>query len=151
MWHQGTSFVQKGPLEKSQPIFLDPVARSFPELRMIITHLGHPWIGEAISVVSKNLYVYTDISALSSRPWQMYNDLIEAIEYGIEDKLLFGTDFPFFGVEQTKESLMNLNNLVNGTNLLVFRRGSSKKYSIRNVGSVRIHIGRISRHENYFH
>jgi predicted TIM-barrel fold metal-dependent hydrolase len=117
MWHQGTSFVQKGPLEKSRPVYLDPVARSFPDLKMIIAHMGHPWMGETISVVRKNPNVYTDISALGRRPWQMYNGLIEAIEYGIEDKLLFGTDFPFFTIEETIESLQNLNHLVEGTNL----------------------------------
>ncbi|MFC0390703.1 amidohydrolase family protein [Paenibacillus mendelii] len=117
MWHQGTSFVQKGPLEKSRPVYLDPVSRSFPELKMVIAHLGHPWMGETISVVRKNPNVYTDISALGSRPWQMYNGLIEAIEYGIEDKLLFGTDFPFFNIEQTIEALRGLNKLVDGTNL----------------------------------
>ncbi|MDF2668112.1 MAG: amidohydrolase [Paenibacillus sp.] len=117
MWHQGTSFVHKGPLEKSRPVFLDPVARSFPDLKMIIAHMGHPWIGEAISVVRKNPNVYTDISALGSRPWQMYNAMIEAIEYGIEDKLLFGTDFPFFDVERMVNALTGVNKLVEGTNM----------------------------------
>ncbi len=117
MWHQGTSFVPEGPLEKSRPADLDPVARSFPDLKMIIAHLGHPWTGEAISVVRKHPNVYTDISALGSRPWQMYNALVEAIEYGIEDKLLFGTDFPFFTVSRSIEALHNLNTMVEGTNL----------------------------------
>ncbi|MFK7693176.1 amidohydrolase family protein [Paenibacillus sp. HJGM_3] len=117
MWHQGTSFVHKGPLEKSRPVYLDPVARSFPDLKMIIAHMGHPWMGETISVVRKNPNVFTDISALASRPWQMYNALVEAVEYGIEDKLLFGTDFPFFTVERTVESLRNINLAVDGTNL----------------------------------
>lgn len=117
MWHQGTSFVQKGLLDYSRPVYLDPVSRSFPNLKMIIAHLGHPWMGETISVVRKNPNVYTDISALGSRPWQMYNGLMEAVEYGIEDKLLFGTDFPFFSIEQTENALRHVNRLVEGTNL----------------------------------
>jgi predicted TIM-barrel fold metal-dependent hydrolase len=117
MWHQGTSFVHKGPLDKSRPEFLDPIARAFPDLKMIVAHMGHPWIGETISLVRKNPNVYTDISALGIRPWQMYKALVEAIEYGIENKLLFGTDFPFFTVKQTVESLRNINKLVEGTKL----------------------------------
>lgn len=117
MWHQGTSYPAQGPLEKSRPAYLDPVARSFPDLKMIIAHIGHPWTGEAISVVRKHPNLFTDISALGGRPWQMYNALIEAVEYGIEDKLLFGTDFPNFTVEETVDSLLNLNKLVDGTNL----------------------------------
>jgi uncharacterized protein len=117
MWHQGTSFVPEGPLEKSRPAYLDPVARSFPDLIMIIAHIGHPWTGETISVVRKHPNMYTDISALVGRPWQMYNALIEAIEYGIEDKLLFGTDFPFFDSNRTIEGLLGLNRFAEGTNL----------------------------------
>ncbi|WJH37505.1 amidohydrolase family protein [Paenibacillus sp. CC-CFT747] len=117
MWHQGTSFVHMGPLEKSRPVYLDPVARAFPDLKMIIAHMGHPWIGETISVVRKNPNVFTDISALASRPWQMYNALVEAVEYGIEDKLLFGTDFPFFTVQRMVDALQNINGLAQGTKL----------------------------------
>ncbi|MCD9026241.1 amidohydrolase family protein [Cohnella silvisoli] len=117
MWHQGTSYPSQGPLDISRPVFLDPVARSFPDLKMIIAHLGHPWMGEAISVVRKHPNLFADISALGKRPWQMYNAMIEAIEYGIEDKLLFGTDYPNFTVEQTVDALTGLNRLVEGTNL----------------------------------
>jgi predicted TIM-barrel fold metal-dependent hydrolase len=47
----------------------------------------------------------------------MYNAMIEAIEYGIEDKLLFGTDFPFFDVERMVNALTGVNKLVEGTNM----------------------------------
>jgi predicted TIM-barrel fold metal-dependent hydrolase len=117
MWHQGTSYVHEGPLEKSRPVYLDPVARSFSNLKMIIAHVGHPWMGEAIATVRKHPNMFVDISALGTRPWQMYNSMIEAIEYGIEDKMLFGTDFPNFTVQQTIDSLYGLNRLVEGTNL----------------------------------
>jgi len=117
MWHQGTSFVEQGPLEKSQPVYLDPVARSFPDLKMIIAHMGHPWINEAICVVRKHPNMFLDISALGSRPWQMYNALIAAVEYGITDKLLFGTDFPFFSVQRTVDALYGVNKFTEGNNL----------------------------------
>lgn len=117
MWHQGTSFVHQGPLDYSQPVLLDPIARSFSNLKMIIAHMGHPWIGEAISVVRKNPNVYADISALGARPWQMYNALLEAAEYGIGDKLLFGSDFPFFDARHTMDALLNVNRFVEGTQL----------------------------------
>lgn len=117
LWHQGTSFVPEGPLEKSRPADLDPIARAFPDLKMIIAHLGHPWTGEAISVIRKHPNLFTDISALAGRPWQAYNALIEAVEYGIEDKLLFGTDFPFFDTNHTLKALYALNDMVAGTNL----------------------------------
>lgn len=117
MWHQGTSYVSNGPLNLSNPVLLDPVARSFPDLKMIVAHLGHPWFAEAACLVRKHPNVYADMSALSTRPWQMYNAMITALEYGIQDKIFFGTDFPFFTVEQTIDGLRNVNAIVEGTNL----------------------------------
>ena len=117
MWHQGTSYVQNGPLEYSNPILLDPVARSFPDLKMIVAHLGHPWYAETACLVRKHPNVYTDMSALSTRPWQMYSAVITAMEYGIQDKIFFGTDFPFFTVNQTIGAFRKINDIVEGTNL----------------------------------
>ncbi len=117
MWHQGTSYVENGPLEYSNAVLLDPVARSFPGLKMVIAHLGHPWFAETACVVRKHPNVYTDMSALSTRPWQMYNAMITALEYGIEKKILFGTDFPFFTVERTIAAFRDINRIVEGTSL----------------------------------
>lgn len=117
MWHQGTSYVENGPLEYSNAVLLDPVARSFPGLKMVIAHLGHPWFAETACVVRKHPNIYTDMSALSTRPWQMYNAMITALEYGIEKKILFGTDFPFFTVERSIAAFRDINRIVEGTNL----------------------------------
>ena len=117
MWHQGTSYVQNGPLELCYPVYLDSVARAFPELVMIIAHLGHPWFLETVCVIRKQRKVYADISALCTRPWQLYNALISALEYGVGDKLLFGTDFPFFDCNRTIAALRGVNDIVEGSKL----------------------------------
>jgi len=95
MIHQGTTFVRTGPLKYALPILLDDVAIEFPELRMIIAHLGHPWIADTLVLIRKHPHLYSDISALNYRPWQFYNALIMAKEYGVLDKILFGSDYPF--------------------------------------------------------
>ena len=38
-------------------------------------------------------------------------------EYGVWDKLLFGTDYPFATVDNSMEGLRSLNEIVEGTNL----------------------------------
>lgn len=117
LWHQGTSYLRMGPLELSNPVLLDPIARAFPDLKMVIAHLGHPWYNEAVCVVRKHANVYADVSALGTRPWQMYNALLSAVEYGVEDKLLFGTDFPFFDCDHTIAALCAVNAVAEGTGL----------------------------------
>lgn len=115
--HQGTTFPRKAPLKYSLPILLEDVALQFPELRLVIAHLGHPWIEDTLVLIRKQPYFYADISALHYRPWQFYNALILAKEYGVLDKLLFGTDFPFTTPEATIDALRNVNLMAKGTNL----------------------------------
>src|SRR5262249_41522962 len=74
----------------------------------VIAHMGHPWFDEAIQVVRRHPNVYADVSALVGRRWLLYNALVAAIEYRVADKLLFGTDFPFFTAPQTIDGLRSL-------------------------------------------
>jgi predicted TIM-barrel fold metal-dependent hydrolase len=106
--HQGTTFARAGSLLQARPILLDEIALRFPELRMVIAHLGHPWFEEAIAVVRRHPHVYADVSALVSRRWLLYNALVQAVEYGVENKLLFGTDFPFFSARRTIDGLRSV-------------------------------------------
>ncbi|ANE45815.1 hypothetical protein SY83_05325 [Paenibacillus swuensis] len=117
LWHQGTSFVSQGFLDASRPAALDPIARAFPNLKMVIAHLGHPWHGECVALIRKHPNVYADLSALVSRPWQFYNAMMNVIEYGVPHKVLFGSDYPFFTAAQTAESLRAINGLTEGTAL----------------------------------
>jgi uncharacterized protein len=113
----GTTFVSQAPLECTLPRHLDPVATRFPEVKIILAHLGHPYEGECVAVIRKHLNVYTDLSALHYRPFQLYHSLMLVQEYGVWDKVLFGTDFPFTNVQATLAGLRGLNNMVEGTQL----------------------------------
>jgi predicted TIM-barrel fold metal-dependent hydrolase len=115
--HQGTTFPQKAPLKYALPILLEDVAMKFPRLKMVIAHMGHPWIEETVVLIRKQPNFFADISALHYRPWQFYNGLICAKEYGVLDKLLFGSDYPFTTPEATIQSMRNLNQMLAGTNL----------------------------------
>jgi len=105
MIHQGTTFARAGSLLQARPILLDEIALRFPELRIVIAHMGHPFFEEAIAVVRRHPHVYADVSALVSRRWLLWNALVQAVEYGVTDKLLFGTDFPFFTARQTRSRI----------------------------------------------
>jgi predicted TIM-barrel fold metal-dependent hydrolase len=115
--HQGTTFCANVSLEVASPVLLQPIALQCPKLRMVIAHLGHPWIAETLVLIRKNRRLYSDISALYYRPWQFYNALVTAMEYGVLDRLLFGTDYPFTTPASTIEALHRVNHMVEGTNL----------------------------------
>lgn len=115
--HTGTTFIAQAPLECTLPRHLDPVAARFPTVKIIMAHLGHPYEGECVVTARKHANVYADISALHYRPWQFYQSLMLVQEYGVWDKLLFGTDYPFTTVDATLDGLRGLNRMLDGTAL----------------------------------
>ncbi len=115
--HTGTTFIAQAPLECTLPRHLDAVAIRFPEVKIIMAHLGHPYEGECIVTARKHPNVYADISALHYRPFQLYHSLMLAQEYGVWDKLLFGTDYPFTTVNDSISGLRKLNEMTRGTGL----------------------------------
>lgn len=115
--HTGTTFLSQAPLECTLPRHLDPVAAKYPEVRMILAHLGHPYEGECVAVIRKHPHVYADLSALHYRPFQLYHSLMLVQEYGVWDKVLFGTDYPFTTVNATIDGLRGLNRMLEGTAL----------------------------------
>ncbi len=115
--HQGTTFCENVSLELANPVLLQPIALQFPALRMVIAHMGHPWIAETMVLIRKHRHLYSDVSALYYRPWQFYNALVLAMEYGVLDRLLFGTDYPFTTPASTIEALRRVNDMVEGTRL----------------------------------
>ena len=115
--HTGTTFVSQAPLACTLPRHLDPVAIRYPQVTIILAHLAHPYEAECEAVIRKHPNVYADVSALHYRPFQLYNSLMLVQEYGVWDKVLFGTDYPFTTVNESIAGLRNLNHMLDGTAL----------------------------------
>ena len=104
-WHVSTTFYAVSPLRWSKPGLIDQVAQRFPGLHMVLCHLGHPWITDAVMVMRKHRNVYGDISGFGFRRWRFYEALATAVEYDVGHKLLFGSDYPICTVEASIEYL----------------------------------------------
>jgi predicted TIM-barrel fold metal-dependent hydrolase len=117
LFHQGTHFTVASKMEYARPVLLDEVARELPSLRIIIAHMGYPWVDECVVLLGKHPNVFADVSGLLSRPWQAYNALLSAHQFGVMDKLLFGSDFPYTSAAAGIEALYSINQFAHGTNL----------------------------------
>lgn len=115
--HQGTHFWAGAKMEFARPCFWDEVLRDHPQLRLVIAHLGHPWVDETLALLGKQINAYADLAGLIRRPWHAYNSLVRAHEYAVTDKILFGSDFPFLTASEAIESLYRINEVTHGTNL----------------------------------
>jgi predicted TIM-barrel fold metal-dependent hydrolase len=115
--HMATTFSSGTPLEYARPAHMDQVAIDFPDLKIVMAHLGHPWEGETIAVIRRNANVYADLSALYYRPWQYYNSMRLLVEYHAEHKVFFGSDFPFTTTGDSLAGVRRLNACVAGSGL----------------------------------
>jgi predicted TIM-barrel fold metal-dependent hydrolase len=117
VFHTGTSPVQMADLDYAHPRHFDRVAIAFPDLKMVLAHMAHPWQETTIAVIRKHPNVYADISALFYRPWSFYNCMRLAEEWGVLPKLLFGTDYLVSTPAENIEVLRNPNRILEGTAL----------------------------------
>jgi predicted TIM-barrel fold metal-dependent hydrolase len=115
--HTGTTFVAQAPLDCTLPRHIDAVAIRFPDVKIIMAHLGHPYEGECVATFRKHPNVYADVSALYYRPFQLYHSLMLVQEYGVWSKVLFGTDYPFTTVNESVAGIRKLNDMLEGTHL----------------------------------
>ncbi len=101
MFHSGDTYTPKGKVRYAHPLHIDDVAVDNPELKIVICHVGNPWIKDCMEVVYKNNNVYADFSGLVLGDFTdrfekyMKEQLEEMILYaGEPEYLLFGTDWP---------------------------------------------------------
>lgn len=117
LFHNGTSPVRTAPIRYAHPLITDEIAMRYPDLKIIMAHLGHPWQVDTAVVVRKHPNVYADMSANFYRPFSFWEQMVKAIEWNITDKILFGTDFPVTDMQESIDAFRNINSIVEGTKL----------------------------------
>jgi len=85
-------------LRLSDPMLLDDVAADFPSLTVILAHPSVPWADSAISMATHKSNVYIDLSGWS--PKYFPPSLVRAANSYLQDKVLFGTDYPLLTPER---------------------------------------------------
>ena len=80
------------PGHVQNPIHYDEVAFHFPELRLIMTHCGQPWIDEMITTVTHWDNVYMSCCAVAPKYWP--ENFVHFINTRGREKMMFGTEYP---------------------------------------------------------
>jgi predicted TIM-barrel fold metal-dependent hydrolase len=122
VFHTGDVFVSTGTelLKFAHPLGIDEVATRYPELKIVMAHLGNPWIADCAGVLSKNKNVYADLSGLfvhegaKNGPTPRYQAVLRQqiehlIAYAGGERLLYGSDWPLIGMEQYQRFVESLN------------------------------------------
>lgn len=93
-------------LDCGRPIHLDTLARDFPHMKIIAAHPGWPWQEELIGVLTHKKNVYVDTSGYLAE--QLPEIFQRAIRGRLQDKALFGTDYPYIDLEKALGSFDKL-------------------------------------------
>lgn len=92
------------PSDTGRPVpYLDEVALTFPELKIVGGHIGYPWTDEMIGLAWKHENVFIDTSAYLPRYYPQ--QLLHYMKTYGKDKVLFGTNFPQLPFEKCAEQV----------------------------------------------
>jgi predicted TIM-barrel fold metal-dependent hydrolase len=96
--HTSVNFSKVAPLDLGRPVYLDQVAIDFPELPIVASHAGWPWVLEMIAVAWRHSNVMMETSAM--RPKHMMKQDSgwgPLFNYGnsiLADRVMFATAWP---------------------------------------------------------
>ena len=85
-------------LKYVNPLLLDDVAADFPSLEIIMAHPGWPWQPEQLAMARHKANLYIDLSGWS--PKYFPGELVQNMNGLLQDKCLFGSDWPFLTPER---------------------------------------------------
>jgi predicted TIM-barrel fold metal-dependent hydrolase len=87
------------PLKYARIWLLDDLTIDFPDLRFNVEHMGYPWTEVLLSIMARSPNVYTDIAMFigldekKARPLLLARNLGMAREYGVLDRVFYGSDY----------------------------------------------------------
>ncbi len=115
--HMGVTSFGPAKMDCGRPIYLDSLAKNFPNVKFCAAHLAYPWERELFGMMRGNQNIWADIAVLNVRPYQLAENLFYAKEFGLLDRIMYGTDYPC----TTQEAFVPL--IKTGINEILEKRG----------------------------
>jgi len=114
------------PSEPGHPMYADEIAMDFPDLTIILTHTGFPWIPEWISMIWRHANVYGNIGAYY--PSDLHPDILNFMSGRGQNKVMWATNG--FGVTRCKKEFVELP-LTDDVKRKVLRDNAIKVYKLQ--------------------
>jgi predicted TIM-barrel fold metal-dependent hydrolase len=87
------------PARLQRTILVDEVALCFPDLRIVMSHVGDPWVDETISMLVKHPNVYLMTAGFA--PKYLPPQLVRYMDSRGREKVMWASYFPIMTVERT--------------------------------------------------
>lgn len=94
------------PAWVQDPIYVDEVCYEFPELTVIMTHVGYPWTGTVIRNLERWPNCHLQLNSYMPEKWPA--DIVEYIRRTKARKTMYGTEFPLLSWARTLDQIEQL-------------------------------------------
>lgn len=101
LFHTGVSWIRRVELAYCHPLEVEDVAVTFPSLKVVLAHMGFPWIWEAAMIAVKYENVYLDLSGVftgtpKEHIFHVFTKTLTPsfVSRFLADKIIFGSDWP---------------------------------------------------------
>lgn len=105
--HTGINYTTHRSMSGEHPMLLDQIACDFPDLTLVASHAGWPWIPEMVAVARKHPNIYMEFGGLAPKyvgaegsGWEMMYRFMNSV---LSKQVLFGSDWP--AMDQTRTLL----------------------------------------------
>lgn len=113
--HVGMSWAPETPLQRCQPLSLEPLITRFSKLNFVLAHFGWPWVWDTVALMLKYPNVYTDTSCLYyDGPKEFFQFVFSkqvpttVVERSLRNQVLFGSNYPRVEIKNMVHALKSL-------------------------------------------
>jgi len=93
-------------IKYGNPMLLDDVAAEHPDLQMLVAHPAFPWEKQQLAMCQQKGNVYMDLSGWM--PKYIDDQVLHYAKTVLQDKVMFGTDYPMLDPEKWMNQFANL-------------------------------------------
>ena len=133
--HAGTSGLGAGcpgglglRIDFARPILLDRAAAAFPEMPIVLAHVGWPWHLETLAMALHKSNVFIDISGWRYR--YLPPEVLRDMKGRLSGQFLFGTDVPMFSPADLLQEFAGLE-LPDGVNAKILSENASRLLQLK--------------------
>lgn len=110
--HTGINFSKTGPISLGHPLGICEIACTYPDLIIVASHGGWPWVTEMLAVLWKHDNVYADFGAIAPKrmvgPKGGWEPVAHWMNSMVSDQVLLASDWPMMRHERLIAELAHL-------------------------------------------
>jgi predicted TIM-barrel fold metal-dependent hydrolase len=84
------------PTRYADPFRLNDIIVDFPDLKIVVEHIGYPWSEHLFILMANDRKLWTDLAMMYERPMKTVWSLVLAKEYGVIDRVMYASDYVCF-------------------------------------------------------